>query len=455
MYNKTILITVAYGFTIRNILRSKLFDLLRSQYNIILLSKIKDPSFNKEFSQKNVVIIDFPEYKLSKIQNNLLSLTNMCFNEFNKFVIYMYRLKLKNVSFIETCCIYCARMIIPMFGASVWCFFRTMLFATINSGHYKTILEKYKPDIIFSTIQFLHDEWPLIKESKKIGIKTITLIHSWDNLSTKGVLVFKYDKYLVWNEILAKELFNYYKIYNISKSQIEIVGIPQHDYFVNAKTTFKSKSAFLQKYDFTGDFKLILYTTAPVELTPHEDIVVGDLLSIVAKDEFKNIITIVRVHPKDNLIRYHKLPSHNRFIIEPPGRYCKDVDDKWNPSYTDMIHYAELLINCDLNINFTSTVTLDAMAFEKPVINFAYDGIDIPKEQKIRQYYSFDHYEPLTKSNKISIVYSKEELEQAINKILFKEPRTDRFETEIKRSFLFKTDGNAYQRIFQAIENIK
>jgi hypothetical protein len=52
---------------------------------------------------------------------------------------------------------------------------------------------------------FFSDEIPLIRAVIKAGIPTLGVVASWDNLTSKGLLLPKVDRLLVWNDAMREE----------------------------------------------------------------------------------------------------------------------------------------------------------------------------------------------------------------------------------------------------------
>ena len=66
-------------------------------------------------------------------------------------------------------------------------------------------IEQLNPDYILNLHQRAPISAPIIAVAKKKKIRTATVIFSWDNVP-KARLISRYDKYLVWSEIMKSEL---------------------------------------------------------------------------------------------------------------------------------------------------------------------------------------------------------------------------------------------------------
>src|SRR5436190_7758989 len=85
-----------------------------------------------------------------------------------------------------------------------------LLLSYPRSSMAETLLRINRPDVIVSTGPFQFEQPAIFSVAKKLKIPTLAYIPSWDNVSTKARMVFKYDGYIVWNEQTKKELTEYY-----------------------------------------------------------------------------------------------------------------------------------------------------------------------------------------------------------------------------------------------------
>ena len=86
---------------------------------------------------------------------------------------------------------------------------------------------------------------PVFAAAKDLGIETITVIYSWDNLP-KARMALQADKYLVWSDCMKEELKLYYP--EIASNQIFITGTPQFECYQHSENIIP-KEAFYNQYD--------------------------------------------------------------------------------------------------------------------------------------------------------------------------------------------------------------
>ena len=114
------------------------------------------------------------------------------------------------------------------------------------SKQFHEILKKDEIDLLFFTHQRPPFIAPLIYQAEKLKIKTVAFIFSWDNLASKGRMAGNFYYYLVWSNLMKKELLHFYA--SVNDFQVEIVGTPQFEPYVldRYQTT---KANFYKKFN--------------------------------------------------------------------------------------------------------------------------------------------------------------------------------------------------------------
>ncbi|KAF0119082.1 MAG: hypothetical protein FD151_2075 [bacterium] len=160
---------------------------------------------------------------------------------------------------------------------------------------------------------------------------------------------------------------------------------------------------------------------------------------------------MIRLHPKDKYSYYEKFEDKPCLVIQRPGRPAQ-TNDSWNPTREDMYGLAELMNYSDVVINVASTITIDAVAFDTPVINVAFDGYKTkPYKDSCKRYYDYDHYKNIVKTGGVKIAYSIGELIDYTN-LYLKNPSIDAEGRKIIREEqCWKLDGNSGKRIAEYI----
>jgi hypothetical protein len=73
--------------------------------------------------------------------------------------------------------------------------------------HYRRLFGDIRPSVLFCSHQRPPIILPPVLAAKSLGIPTATFIFSWDNLTSKGRISAPFDHYLVWSDLMKRELF--------------------------------------------------------------------------------------------------------------------------------------------------------------------------------------------------------------------------------------------------------
>lgn len=241
--------------------------------------------------------------------------------------------------------------------------------------------------------------WAAEKRKAGSAMRTVAFVHSWDNLTSKGDLIYSYDRVAVWGPTMVEEVR---QMHPRASWQVKAVGMPQYDGWDDYKT-LKPKRPY------------VLYSTGhPNTVTNEPDIVRQVLKAVHAVD--KNLDLIVRLHPNDTADRYKDLGEG--VLVEEPGTRTEDTYDKWKPELGDIKHFAERMKSAMVVCNVASTMSIDALRSHTPVINIAFDGTEVPLAQSVARFYGYTHYSKFVTAADIPRVRSREDLEKALKEIL-------------------------------------
>ncbi|NOZ53741.1 MAG: hypothetical protein GXP08_11500 [Gammaproteobacteria bacterium] len=286
------------------------------------------------------------------------------------------------------------------------------------------------------------------------GVRSISIIQSWDNPSTKGCIFSHADLVLVWGRNQKNELLNYYP--HIDPGHIRISGIPQFDSYYQQLSDEFSRKLFFKRLAIAPDSRVILYATCSERLFPDEPVVVADLADALMQGYFgSNTHLLIRCHPADRAERYQHLCSNDRVTIVPSSVGKSENLYTWIPPDDEVAILAATLRHCDVCINTASTMTLDAFACGKPVVNVAYDGKNsLPYLQSVRRFYDYHHYLPITRSGAVPIVRSAGEMCSAIEEAITSPQRLQPKRDAVVNNFCFHPTEGSVEFIVREIKKL-
>lgn len=307
-----------------------------------------------------------------------------------------------------------------------------------------------RPSVVVSTGPFQFEQPAVFTAAKRLGIPTLAYIPSWDNVSTKNRMVFKYDGYIVWNEQNKNELLDVYP--QARSVPVYVVGAPQFDVFYLDRFKVERK-AFCEAQQLQADRKVIVYSLgSPNFLKEHHGAL--EMARRIKAGHFGTAQMLVRPHPiHDNAemrdmfaefgpnVRLQTTPNAGRDLI----RRTQDE--------SQIVDWVNTFRHADVVVNLASTVTVDAAVCDTPVVNLDFD----PQPDRLDQSlindvnHKWNHFKPIAESGGVWLVKNFEELENAV-KVYLENPELHKAERRwIAEYVCGRLDGHCGERMAEAI----
>lgn len=247
--------------------------------------------------------------------------------------------------------------------------------------------------------------------ARKLGLASVAMIHSFDNLTTKGRHPILFDYYLVWNEVMKEELLRAYP--EIDPNKVRITGTP-HFHFYHSPRYVGTREDLAEVYDLDPSLPVLLYAAGPNTLLPHEVETVRRLRTDL--DSFplaSRPQLIVRLHPWERDVQRWQSVKEQFGDVRWSIPWETSADDPtWAvPSHQDLREFCTLVRHSDVVINAASTMSLDAAICDTPVV--CVDYTLAPFEyfaRHMHNFYDYDHYRPIAQSGAVRIARTSGEL---------------------------------------------
>lgn len=290
----------------------------------------------------------------------------------------------------------------------------------ITKSYYKTLRED-KPTHVFFTHQRPPYVAPFLYAVQQLYIPVSTFIFSWDNLASKGRMMGTFDSYLVWSDLMKKELLYFYP--NTKNDNVKVVGTPQFEPYVMPKYESTTED-FYKKFHLDSTIKTICYSCADISIGQNDPIVISAIANAIRDNKIKEKAQLlVRTSPAEDDSRFKTIRDEYPEIKWNVPKWIlsrQNHAEAWSqrvPSEEDIIDLRSVLEYVDLNINMCSTMSLDFMLFDKPVINtvFGNSANGLYNDQRILNY---DHFKKVVESQSVTIAKNATELIDQINEAL-------------------------------------
>lgn len=449
---KTLFIPVYHGMCTRNLFLTEMLPTILKQPDlkvVCFIPPVKKDFFNKKYGHFQNVIFEPVSWEHPK--NRLETTFDFIAKSFLNTQAKKSLQLIEYSSDKNRLRYFLGRILSSLFSGSrlLRSFVRWLDYILVSEKIFGQYFDKYKPDLVFVTDVLAPADALFLRQAKKKKVPKIAMVRGWDNLTSKGVVRVRPDKIIVHTDLMKAEAIKYA---DMKEKDIYISGVPIFDYYVNYQPL--SQEEFYKKIGVSPEYKIILF--AP--FFSHYRDSVKEIISYLNKSINRGLIeekvkVLVRLPPsyKKELGEY---VSNENIIYDVPGqRFPLDnYRNDWEFTKDDMQHLADSIHYSSVTINFASTMTVDAVAFDKPVINIDFDGDHYdPSKISIRYIYKNDHYQPVLAANCLRMAKSKRELIDLINYYL-KQPQSEKQgRAKVLQEFTWKFDGQCSRRVGQFV----
>jgi hypothetical protein len=253
--------------------------------------------------------------------------------------------------------------------------------------------------------------------AKKLNIKTCSFIFSWDNLPSKGRMAAPFDSYVVWSDLMKEELHYFYP--ETKNIKVSVVGTPQFEPYV-LDTYFVEKTSFEARFNINPNLKTICYSCGDVSTSKNDSLYVEVIAKAIDQRKIEPVNFIVRTSPAEDGVRFSDIKEQYPAIIWNFPQWTltrENHPEPWSqrvPESEDLRTLRSLLMYCDLNVNMCSTMGLDFMLFDKPVVNPVF-GTPTNGLYNDGKYLKYGHYERVVAIGAVTIPRDEVALVNEIN----------------------------------------
>jgi hypothetical protein len=430
------LILLPDGVGIRNFLLGPFLRLLSSRAAVTVLHPIPDdmlPAYSRDFNG-NVQWSSLLPYRESPFNTFLRNSTSFAhFYHFNTQGMQYMRdlpvrggLKMRTGRRLARCAGRCLANPRGIALLEKWQFQRAA--ATAEVAHYRNLLNRLKPSVLFCSHQRPTEAVPAVLAARSLGIPTAVFIFSWDNLSSKSRVVAPYDHYLVWSPLMKREMGQFYP--EVSPDRVHIVGTPQFDPY-NDPHILMSREEFFRWLGGDPTRPVLCYSGSDIITAPDDQYYIEILMEEIRAGHIKrNPQVVLRPAPVDSGSRFENVRQKFPELIYKAPDWARSRNGSWTgiiPLPDDVKALANLTYHCDLNLNVSSTMTLDFALRDKPVVNIAFDVTQPPPfGVPIWEFhFRFEHYVPVVQLGAARFAKSPVDLVRHINDYL-ENPSLDR-----------------------------
>jgi hypothetical protein len=250
-----------------------------------------------------------------------------------------------------------------------WALDRMML-ATLDdlptSAKMDAYIESQAPDVALFTplVTFRnHVQLSALRSAESAGVPTALLVHSWDNLTNKGLIPVTPDRVAVWNDQQKDEAV---RLHRVPEKQVVVTGAHSYDHWFDAKPS-TTREEFCARAGLDPSKPFVLYVCSSTFIAPHEVPFVRQWISLVRESSdprVREIGVLVRPHPQNTSQWEGMGPDElDGGVVYPP------ISGEWAGSRSRE-DYFDSIYHCSAVMGINTTALIESSIQGRPVLTW-------------------------------------------------------------------------------------
>lgn len=223
--------------------------------------------------------------------------------------------------------------------------FRAMERAVPSRPEVVDLLRRESPDLLLVTplLYFGSQQVDHVRCARRLGIKSMLCVGSWDHLTTKGLIHEIPDRVVVWNEPQKREAT---ELHGVPPDRVIVTGAQAYDHWFAAQPS-RTKAEFCRQVGLAADRPVILYLCSSPFIAPHEVAFVKkwiDRIRSSAWPQLRSAGLLVRPHPQNgDQWRDVDLSEFDNVALWPRAG-ANPVDVAARADYYDSMYHSEAVV---------------------------------------------------------------------------------------------------------------
>ena len=201
------------------------------------------------------------------------------------------------------------------------------------------------PDVVLVSplVDFASDQVDVVKSARTLGRRVALCVHSWDNLTNKGLIRLLPDRVFVWNDMQRQEAI---RMHGVADAHVVATGAPNYDQWFE-KAPSISRAAFLERVGLPAARDVVLYLCSSPFIAPDEITFIETWLRALRGSDnprLRDAGVLIRPHP-ENAQPWHRL---DLALLGPVAVWPRDganpVDDASKSDYFHSLHWAAVAV---------------------------------------------------------------------------------------------------------------
>jgi len=235
-----------------------------------------------------------------------------------------------------------------------------------NDPQLRRELERRGPGALIVTpmVHFRSRQGDWVRAARELGIGTMLCVHSWDNLTNKGLMHARPDRVVVWNEAQRREAVD---LQGAAPDSIVVTGAWPYEHWHGWRPS-GSRAEFFGRLGLPAERAMILYVCSSRFIAEHERPAVARWVRALRSAADERVATaniVVRPHPLNgDEWGAGSLADLPGVAVFPPGG-AEPVDDASRTDYFDSISHADAVVGVNTSALIESAI-IDRPALALP-----------------------------------------------------------------------------------------
>jgi hypothetical protein len=230
--------------------------------------------------------------------------------------------------------------------------------------------------IVTPMIHFRSRQREWVRAAAELRIGSMYCVHSWDNLTNRGLMHAHPDRVVVWNDIQQSQAIT---LHGASASSVEVTGAWPYDHWFGWSAS-RSRAQFCRQLGLPAENAMLLYACSSRFIADRERPAVMRWIRALRSSGDQRLATagvVVRPHPLNG--REWSDPSVANLsgvVVFPPGG-ADPVDEQSRADYFDSIVHADAVVGVNTSALVESAI-LDRPVFAFPEPDFHFSQGELP-----------------------------------------------------------------------------
>ncbi len=322
-------------------------------------------------------------------------------------------------------------------------FVRWLDYLTLRKNYFSEYFKRYQPDLVFATDIFNDDDVHFLATAKHSHVKTVGMVRSWDNFTTKGLFRLKPDRLIVHNNILKRAALDYG---DMTAAAIFVSGIPQYDNYI--KGIRMGRSEFFKKLGFDPARKIILFSPFGNRFSDTDWQIMALLQEFIENNLVIPSQLLIRLTPNDQVNPGNFVCGKYCYIDRPGRQFKPGVYRDQELTALDMNWLADCLYHSAVVVASGASVGIDAAVFGKPTVLIYFDGFkNKPYWDSARRFSKYSHGVSVFSNGAMVPAFNRVELLNHLNNFLNNSNSNKVARDKMLQEQCWELDGHSGKRI--------